>query len=82
MEENLHVQFDENKINSAGNGPEWLFDVDMLTKTMNYVPVFAGLDTNPLAGNQSNDSAAKESASQKEFVLIGKLRLGPTISPT
>nr|GEV11962.1 putative ribonuclease H-like domain-containing protein [Tanacetum cinerariifolium] len=39
MEENLHVRFSENTLNNVGSGPNWLFDVDALTKTMNYQPV-------------------------------------------
>ncbi|GJS87067.1 ribonuclease H-like domain-containing protein [Tanacetum coccineum] len=38
VEENLHVQFSENIPNIAGNGPNWLFDIDALTKSMNYKP--------------------------------------------
>ncbi|GKE95868.1 ribonuclease H-like domain-containing protein [Tanacetum coccineum] len=49
VEENLHVQFSENTPNIVGNGPNWLFDIDALTKSMNYNPV--------VAGNQSNGSA-------------------------
>ncbi|GJS64799.1 putative ribonuclease H-like domain-containing protein [Tanacetum coccineum] len=36
VEENLHVQFSENTPNIAGSGPNWLFDIDALTKSMNY----------------------------------------------
>ncbi|GJR59010.1 putative ribonuclease H-like domain-containing protein [Tanacetum coccineum] len=39
VEENLHVQFSENTPNIAGSGPNWLFDIDALTKSMNYKPV-------------------------------------------
>ncbi|GJY91798.1 ribonuclease H-like domain-containing protein [Tanacetum coccineum] len=42
VEENLHVQFSENTPNIAGSGPNWLFDIDALTKSMNYKPVVAG----------------------------------------
>ncbi|GKD00822.1 putative ribonuclease H-like domain-containing protein, partial [Tanacetum coccineum] len=34
VEENLHIKFLENKPNVAGSGPEWLFDIDSLTKSM------------------------------------------------
>nr|GEY27949.1 hypothetical protein [Tanacetum cinerariifolium] len=40
VEENLHVDFLENKLNEKGAGPNWLFDIDTLTNSMNYVPVF------------------------------------------
>ncbi|GKE70256.1 retrovirus-related pol polyprotein from transposon TNT 1-94 [Tanacetum coccineum] len=32
IEENLHVQFSENTPNIAGSGPNWLFDINTLTK--------------------------------------------------
>ncbi|GJZ41777.1 putative ribonuclease H-like domain-containing protein, partial [Tanacetum coccineum] len=38
VEENLHVNFLENKPNVAGQGPNWLFDIDSLTNSMNYQP--------------------------------------------
>nr|GFB98009.1 retrovirus-related Pol polyprotein from transposon TNT 1-94 [Tanacetum cinerariifolium] len=50
VEENLHVEFLENKAIEKGAGPNWLFDIDSLTKSMNYVPVDAGSgNTNPTA---------------------------------
>nr|GEV25959.1 hypothetical protein [Tanacetum cinerariifolium] len=52
VHETLHVNFLENKPNVAGSGPTWLFDIDSLTKIMNYLPI--------TAGNQSNHSAGKE----------------------
>nr|GEY68289.1 hypothetical protein [Tanacetum cinerariifolium] len=42
VEENLHVEFLENKAIEKGAGPNWLFDIDSLTKSMNYMPVDAG----------------------------------------
>nr|GEV05944.1 hypothetical protein [Tanacetum cinerariifolium] len=39
VEENLHVDFLENKLNKKGSSPNWLFDIDTLTNSMNYVPV-------------------------------------------
>nr|GEW15813.1 retrotransposon protein, putative, unclassified [Tanacetum cinerariifolium] len=41
VEENLHVNFLENKPNVVGSNPEWLFDID-LTNSMNYQPANAG----------------------------------------
>nr|GEV35112.1 retrovirus-related Pol polyprotein from transposon TNT 1-94 [Tanacetum cinerariifolium] len=49
VQETLHVKFLENKPNVAGSGPTWLFDIDTLTKTMNYQPVIAGNQSNPSA---------------------------------
>ncbi|GJZ37498.1 hypothetical protein Tco_0583689 [Tanacetum coccineum] len=42
VQENLHVGFLENKPMVEGNGPKWLFDLDSLTNSMNYVPIAAG----------------------------------------
>ncbi|GJY77152.1 putative ribonuclease H-like domain-containing protein [Tanacetum coccineum] len=36
------------------NGPDWLFDVDSLSISMNYVPVVAGNQTNGIAGTKDN----------------------------
>nr|GEW72238.1 hypothetical protein [Tanacetum cinerariifolium] len=46
VQETLHVNFLENKPNVAGNGPTWLFDIDSLTRTVNYQPVNAGNQSN------------------------------------
>nr|GEX40012.1 hypothetical protein [Tanacetum cinerariifolium] len=42
VEENLHVNILENKPNVTGSRPELFFDVDSLTRSMNYEPVSAG----------------------------------------
>ncbi|GJX36979.1 putative ribonuclease H-like domain-containing protein, partial [Tanacetum coccineum] len=57
VEENLHVQFSENTPNIAGSGPNWLFDIDALTKSMNYKPVVAGNQSNGNAGTKACDDA-------------------------
>ncbi|GJU98731.1 ribonuclease H-like domain-containing protein [Tanacetum coccineum] len=46
VEENLHITFLENKLNVAGSGLDWLFDIYLLTNFMNYEPVTAGNQTN------------------------------------
>ncbi|GJY68582.1 putative ribonuclease H-like domain-containing protein, partial [Tanacetum coccineum] len=40
------ITFLENKPNVAGSGPDWLFDIDLLTNYMNYETVTAGNQTN------------------------------------
>ncbi|GJR43355.1 retrovirus-related pol polyprotein from transposon TNT 1-94 [Tanacetum coccineum] len=35
----LHVNFLENQENQKGKGPDWMFDLDLLTPSMNYIPV-------------------------------------------
>nr|GEU87830.1 hypothetical protein [Tanacetum cinerariifolium] len=59
VQETLHVNFLENKSNIAGSGPTWLFDIDSLTRAMNYQPVNAGNQTNPSAGFQDKFDAEK-----------------------
>ncbi|GJS36104.1 putative ribonuclease H-like domain-containing protein [Tanacetum coccineum] len=59
VEENLHVKFSEETPNIAGNGPNWLFDIDTLTKSMNYEPVVAGNQSNGSAGTKACDDARK-----------------------
>ncbi|GJS64876.1 putative ribonuclease H-like domain-containing protein [Tanacetum coccineum] len=60
VEENLHVQFSENTPNIAGSGPNWLFDIDALTKSMNYKPVVAGNQSNSNAGTKACDDAGDD----------------------
>nr|GEU94356.1 hypothetical protein [Tanacetum cinerariifolium] len=56
VEENLHVKFSKNTPNIAGSGPNWLFDIDALTKSMNYKPVVAGNQSNGSAGIKACDN--------------------------
>nr|GEV57348.1 hypothetical protein [Tanacetum cinerariifolium] len=37
------------KITRKGSGPDWLFDIDALTRTMNYEPIIAGTQSNGYA---------------------------------
>ncbi|GJS38432.1 ribonuclease H-like domain-containing protein [Tanacetum coccineum] len=55
VEVNLHITFLENKPNVAGSGPEWLFDIDSLTKSMNYELVTTGNQTNSDADTKDAD---------------------------
>nr|GEX69071.1 hypothetical protein [Tanacetum cinerariifolium] len=54
VEETLNIRFLKNGPNVKGNGPDWLFDIDPLTISMNYVPVVAGFQTNGIAGTKDN----------------------------
>nr|GEU30852.1 hypothetical protein [Tanacetum cinerariifolium] len=62
VEENLHVDFLENKLIEKGAGPNWLFDINTLTNSMNYVPVVvAGTSsTNISAHMESYNSDAQD----------------------
>ncbi|GJY80202.1 putative ribonuclease H-like domain-containing protein [Tanacetum coccineum] len=73
VEENLHVQFSENTSNIAGSGPNWLFDIDALTKSMNYKPVVAGNQSNGNACTKACDEAGKsrmEAVLGKDYILL------------
>nr|GFA79266.1 hypothetical protein [Tanacetum cinerariifolium] len=67
VEENLHVEFLENKTIEKGAGLNWLFDIDSLTKSINYVPVDAGI-------NSTNLSGTKDAASQEVKKDVSSLR--------
>ncbi|GKA76023.1 retrovirus-related pol polyprotein from transposon TNT 1-94, partial [Tanacetum coccineum] len=45
--------FSENTPNIARSGPNWLFDIDALTKSMNYEPVVARNQSNGNAGTKA-----------------------------
>ncbi|GJU97773.1 putative ribonuclease H-like domain-containing protein [Tanacetum coccineum] len=68
VKENLHVNFLENKPNVAGQGPNWLFDIDSLTNSMNYQPVTAENQTNKNAGPQeaNGDTDLKKSVDARQ----------------
>ncbi|GJT97089.1 putative ribonuclease H-like domain-containing protein [Tanacetum coccineum] len=72
-EENLHIWFLENKAMIEGNGPKWLFDIDSLTQSMNYVPIAAGTITNESACTlkefNAGTSTQKEEISQDYIVM-------------
>ncbi|GJS70418.1 putative ribonuclease H-like domain-containing protein [Tanacetum coccineum] len=55
VEENLHINFLENKPNVAGKGPNWLFDLDYLTDSMNYHSVRSENQANLHAGQQESN---------------------------
>nr|GEV78532.1 hypothetical protein [Tanacetum cinerariifolium] len=66
VEENLHITFLENKTMIVGGGPEWLFDIDALSKSMNYAPVSTGTNSNDFADNSLFDFSSQASDSHKK----------------
>ncbi|GJR17558.1 ribonuclease H-like domain-containing protein [Tanacetum coccineum] len=73
VEETLHITFLENKSNVAGSGPEWLFEIDTLTKSLNYKPVVAGNQTNGNAGTKESidtGQAGKKTLPSHEYILL------------
>nr|GFA06168.1 hypothetical protein [Tanacetum cinerariifolium] len=72
VEENLHVDFLENKLIKKGAGPNWLFDIDTLTKSMNYVPVVvAGTSSTSISGTKDVASQAmKKDVSSLRYIAL------------
>ncbi|GJZ28865.1 putative ribonuclease H-like domain-containing protein [Tanacetum coccineum] len=73
VEENLHVQFSENTPNIARNGPNWLFDIDALTKSMNYKPIVTGNQSIGNAGTKACDDTSKarvETIPGQDYILL------------
>ncbi|GJS66705.1 putative ribonuclease H-like domain-containing protein [Tanacetum coccineum] len=83
VEETLIIRFLENTTNVKGNRPDWLFDVDSLTISMNYVLVAAWNKTNGIAGTKDNivaGQAQKEKEPEQEYILIPLGTTDPLIS--
>nr|GEY76852.1 hypothetical protein [Tanacetum cinerariifolium] len=79
VQETLHVNFLENKPNIAGSGPICLFDVNSLTKTMNYQPVNAENQPNSSAGFQNKFDAEKAGEEiDQQYVLFPVWSFGST----
>ncbi|GJT78847.1 ribonuclease H-like domain-containing protein [Tanacetum coccineum] len=83
VEDTLNIRFLENAPNVIENGPDWLFDVDSLTISMNYMPVVAGNQTNGIAGTRDNIVAGqvkKKTEPEQEYILIPFCTTDPLIS--
>ncbi|GKA81393.1 putative ribonuclease H-like domain-containing protein [Tanacetum coccineum] len=65
IEETLNIRFIKNTPNVTRNGPEWLFDVDSLTISMNYVPAVARNQTNGIERTRDNIVTDAEEKSTK-----------------
>ncbi|GJY77021.1 ribonuclease H-like domain-containing protein [Tanacetum coccineum] len=73
----------DNTPNIARSGPNWLFDIDTLTKSMNYKPVVAGNQSNGNAGTKACDDAGKarmETIPGKDYILLPLWTADPPFS--
>ncbi|GJV36182.1 putative ribonuclease H-like domain-containing protein [Tanacetum coccineum] len=73
VEENMHIDFLEDQPNVAGSGPDWMFDLDFLTNTMNYIPVSVENQVNVDAGTQEHyvaGSSEKDKEPTQEYILL------------
>ncbi|GKA35897.1 ribonuclease H-like domain-containing protein, partial [Tanacetum coccineum] len=65
VEENLHIWFLEDKPIIVNDGPKWLFDIDVLTKSMNYVLVVVGTNSNDSVDGSLFDSSLKNASNDE-----------------
>ncbi|GJX06419.1 ribonuclease H-like domain-containing protein [Tanacetum coccineum] len=65
VKENLHIRFLEDKPIITGDGPKWLFDIDVLIKSMIYVPVVADTNSNNLVDGSLFDSSSKNASNDE-----------------
>nr|GFA58623.1 hypothetical protein [Tanacetum cinerariifolium] len=71
VEENLHIEFLENKAIKKCAGLNWLFDIDSLTKSINYVPVDAGtISTNISSTKDATSQEVKKNVSSLRYIAL------------
>ncbi|GJX98608.1 putative ribonuclease H-like domain-containing protein [Tanacetum coccineum] len=81
VEVNLHVNFLEEKSNVKGVGYRWMFDIDYLTDSLNYIPVSLENQSNPHAGTSKvtnsagtlptpNANASEEEDVAEELIIV------------
>ncbi|GJT52880.1 hypothetical protein Tco_0979037 [Tanacetum coccineum] len=61
------------KITGKESRPNWLFDIDVLTNSINYKPVVAGNQSNGNAGTKACNDAGKarmETTPSKDYILL------------
>ncbi|GJS04327.1 putative ribonuclease H-like domain-containing protein [Tanacetum coccineum] len=54
-----HLRFSESTPNVVGSGLDWLFDIDTLTRIMNYEPIITGTQSNGFVGTKASDNEKK-----------------------
>ncbi|GKA39191.1 putative ribonuclease H-like domain-containing protein, partial [Tanacetum coccineum] len=72
-----------NTIDHIGSGPNWLFDIDALTKSMNYNPVVARNQFNGNACTKACDDAGKarvETVAGIDYILLPLWTQDPSFS--
>nr|GEU85960.1 retrotransposon protein, putative, Ty1-copia subclass [Tanacetum cinerariifolium] len=73
----------EDTIFDPGSRPDWLFDIDALTRIMNYEPIAAGTQSNGFAGTKACDNAdqaRKEKELVKDYILLPLWTSNPPFS--
>ncbi|GJT61213.1 zf-CCHC domain-containing protein [Tanacetum coccineum] len=57
----------------TSDGPKWLFDIDSIIKSMNYVPVVTGTNSNDFAGLEESNGAghtSKETKFSQDYIVM------------
>ncbi|GJU11624.1 putative ribonuclease H-like domain-containing protein [Tanacetum coccineum] len=81
VKENLHANFLENKLNVAGQGPNWLFDIDSLTNSLNYQPVTEKITRAGGTNNFNTVSTPVNTASASRSFSPVRPSSGPSFVP-
>ncbi|GJX44588.1 hypothetical protein Tco_0261264 [Tanacetum coccineum] len=71
------------EIETLRSGPNWLVDIDVLTKSMNYKPFVTGNQSNGSAGTKACDDAGKartETLFGKDYILLPMWLANPLFS--
>ncbi|GKA61923.1 ribonuclease H-like domain-containing protein [Tanacetum coccineum] len=83
VDENLHVKFNEDTPNITGSRSKWFFDIDALTKSMNYEPVVTKNQSKGNAGTKACSDAGKARVKivlGKDYILLPFLTQDPQLS--
>ncbi|GJW74446.1 putative ribonuclease H-like domain-containing protein [Tanacetum coccineum] len=65
------------------SGPDWLFDIDALTRIINYELIVAGTKSNGFAGTKASDNAGqarKDTKPVKDYILLQLWTANPPYS--
>ncbi|GJR08450.1 reverse transcriptase domain-containing protein [Tanacetum coccineum] len=74
VEVNLHVNFLEEKPNVQGIGHRWMFDLDYLTDSMNYIPVSLQNQANPAGSKEVIDIDVQTEEAEELMVVSSTSR--------
>nr|GEW80000.1 retrovirus-related Pol polyprotein from transposon TNT 1-94 [Tanacetum cinerariifolium] len=69
VEQNMNITFLKNKPMIAGGGPEWLFDIDAFSNSMNYEPASAGTNSIDFARKGASFNAVNTADSPNDPLM-------------
>nr|GEZ11854.1 hypothetical protein [Tanacetum cinerariifolium] len=84
VEENLHIRFSKNTPNVVGSGPDWLYDIDALTRIMNYEPIVSDsgkkVDKDPSKRSDCKDQEQEDNVNNTNNVNASSTNRVNTVS--